>query len=337
MPKPGPILFDRGICPALLVKAPNDAYSRRGLQDLYLGKKVSPLLGLEPPRKAGSANDAKLEQLGRLSLSGMQEKYALLQDGRTLRLTEARERGTHILKPIVQNERLNRPEAMPANEHLSMQVARQVFNIQTAACGLVWLKQGGLAYVTRRFDYRDAGQKLQIEDFAGLAGYSPQTHGEDYKYLGNYSDLFALLKQYVPAYRLVAERLLTLMLYNYLISNADAHLKNFSLIETPLGDYRLAPAYDLLNTEMHIESDPFALNQGLLPTGERGGKVHEQFMRLAELADLPVMIVERFIGSLREREADVEHLVQASYLPESSQRQWLQLYQTRRAKLERGR
>ena len=336
MRKTKSIVFDRGICPAVLAEAPKDAYSRRGLRELFGGRQVSPLLDLDPPGLRATSSDAKWEQLGRLSLSGMQEKYALIQDGRKLRLTEPGERGTHILKPIVQNERLKRPEVMPANEHLSMQVASQVFGIQAAASGLVLLKEGGLAYVTRRFDYRDEGRKWQVEDLAGLMGYSPQTHGEDYKYLGSYADVFALLKRYVPAYRIEAERVLTLVLYNYLIGNADAHLKNFSLIETPLGDYRLAPAYDLLNTELHIEGPRFALNEGLLPAREAGGKVHEEFMRLAEGADLPVAIVERFIGSLREREPAVEHLVKASYLPASTQRQWLQLYHERRGKLERG-
>jgi HipA-like C-terminal domain len=43
-----------------------------------------------------------------------------------------------------------------------------------------------------------------------------------------------------------APKLLKLLLFNYLFANGDAHIKNFSLLETPLGDYRLSPAYDLL-------------------------------------------------------------------------------------------
>ncbi len=294
------------------------------------------MLQLVPPRSDMTSEALLAEQQGRLSLSGMQEKYAIIQDGRTLRLTVKGERGTHILKPVVSNDRLKRTAHMPANEHLSMQMAEQIFGIETAANGLVMLEDGSLAYLTRRFDYRTADIKFRMEDFASLAGYSPQTEGKDFKYKGSYLDAFQLLRKYVPAYQIEAEKLLTVLLFNYLISNGDAHLKDFSLLETTFGDFRLAPAYDLLNTEVHIVDTPFALDEGLLPPEHAGGKVHEEFTRLATLAELPTAIVEEFIANLGSVESQIEELVAASFLPERVKRQWLQLYQGRRAQLERG-
>ena len=44
----------------------------------------------------------------------------------------------------------------------------------------------GLAYITKRFDVLPDGSKLAQEDFASLAQRTPQTHGEHYKYEGNY-------------------------------------------------------------------------------------------------------------------------------------------------------
>lgn len=300
---------------------------------MFEGKSVSPFLELVPPPR--NIEEVLAEQLGRLSLSGMQEKYALIQEGKKIRLTAAGERGTHILKPIVKNDQVKRVEAMPANEHLSMQVAAQVFGIETAANGLVLLADGGLAYITRRFDYRTATEKFRMEDMASLAGYSPQTEGKHFKFKGNYLDVFKLLKKFVPAYRIEAEKFLNLLMFNYLISNGDAHLKNFSLLETHLGDFRLAPAYDILNTEIHIESTPFALDEGLLPSEHAGGQVHEEFKKLAELADLPPTIVDRFIQKLPGLEPKVEVLLEASFLPKKTKSQWLQMYQSRRAKLRR--
>lgn len=46
------------------------------------------------------------------------------------------------------------------------------------------------------------------------------------------------LRSHLPAYRLEAARLYKLLVFNYLFSNGDAHLKNFSLLETPQGDFR---------------------------------------------------------------------------------------------------
>jgi serine/threonine-protein kinase HipA len=41
---------------------------------------------------------------------------------------------------------------MPANEHLTMQIARQVYGIETAENALIFFKNGAQAYITRRFD-----------------------------------------------------------------------------------------------------------------------------------------------------------------------------------------
>ena len=43
-----------------------------------------------------------------------------------------------------------------------------------------------------------------------------------------------------------------LIIFNFLICNGDAHLKNFSVLETESGDFRLSPAYDLINTKLHV-------------------------------------------------------------------------------------
>jgi serine/threonine-protein kinase HipA len=41
-----------------------------------------------------------------------------------------------------------------------------------------------------------------------------------------------------------------------LICNSDAHLKNFSLLRNEEhGDYTLTPAYDLLNTRLHVPDE----------------------------------------------------------------------------------
>ena len=173
---------------------------------------------------------------------------------------------------------------MPANEHLTMQIARQVYGIETAENALIFFKNGDPAYITKRFDVKDDGTKLAQEDFAALSGSTPQTNGEHYKYLGNYLSLFQLMQLHLPAYKLEAPKLLKVLLFNYLFSNGDAHIKNFSLLETPLGDYRLSPSYDLLNSRIHIDDKDFALDDGLLPKNLAQGKISQQFALLAEQA-----------------------------------------------------
>src|SRR5690606_37015883 len=184
-------------------------------------------------------------------------------------------------------------------------------------------------------DVKEGGGKWAQEDFAALAGRTPQTHGEDFKYLGNILELFELLKTYVPAYQIESIKLFRLVLFNYLISNGDAHFKNFSLIETPLGDFRLSPAYDLLNSRIHIEDRDFALDDGLLPPKETPGKIKEQFFRLGELANIPKNQIVKIIKNMTTHEDKVLSLINASYLNEKTKRNYTQSYQTSLKKLLR--
>ena len=105
-------------------------------------------------------------------------------------------------------------------------------------------------------------------------------------------ELFELMKSHLPIYKLEAIRLFKLLVFNYLFSNGDAHLKNFSIVETPLGDYRLSPAYDLLNTRIHVDDNDFALDDGLLPKNKSQGKLSVQFKLMAEKADIKKKIIK---------------------------------------------
>ena len=106
----------------------------------------------------------------------------------------------------------------------------------------------------------------------------------------------------MPAYHVEAPKLFKLILFNYLTSNGDAHFKNFSLIETSLGDFRLSPAYDLLNSRIHINDRDFALEDGLLPKKDADGKVKEQFYKLGELAGIPIAQVQKIMELLVSNE-----------------------------------
>ena len=138
------------------------------------------------------------------------------------------------------------------------------------------------------------------DDFASLAGRTPQTHGEHYKYLDNYTELLELMKVHLPAYKLEAPKLFKLSIFNYLFSNGDAHFKYFSLLETPMGDYRLSPAYDLSYSRIHIEDKDFALEDGLLPRNLAKVSVIQQFNILAQLAGLSEKQVDDILGLSRQ-------------------------------------
>ena len=311
-----------------------DSYSRTALNRVFNGRKVSHILPYNSPAADEQTSELFEENRKRLSISGVQDKFSVLQEKNKLRLKKEGEQGTHILKPIPGAGK--NPDQMPANEHLTMQIARQVFGIETAENALIFFENGASAYITKRFDVREDGIKWAQEDFATLAGLTPQTHGEDYKYDGNYLHLFNLMQKYVPAYQVEAPKLFRLIMFNYLMSNGDAHYKNFSLIETSFGDFKLSPAYDLLNSRMHIEDKDFALSEGLLPPQDAKGKVHEQFFILGEKAGITKKQIDRIFGVLTGNVEEVKQLIQHSFLSEKFKRNYEQAYLTRLNKLTRN-
>ena len=313
-------------CPATLAPGFN-TYSRTGLNRVFQGKSVNHILPYDSPAFNEQTDELFEENQKRMSVSGVQEKFSVLLEKNRLRLTDENEQGTYILKPVP-NAGKN-PDQMPANEHLTMQIARQAYGIETAENALIFFKNGSPAYLTKRFDVKDDGTKLAQDDFASLAGRTPQTHGTHYKYLGNYSDLFSLLQTYLPTYKLEAPKLLKILMFNYLFSNGDAHLKNFSLLETPMGDYRLSPAYDLLNSRIHIADKDFALDDGLLPKNLAQGKISFQFAELSDRAGISEKLFRNIMALMLSKSALVEKLVTASFMNESTKRNYWQSYQGR--------
>lgn len=319
-------------CPGTLAVG-HTTYSRKCLSKVFKGKKVSHILPYYSPTSNSEMGDLFNNNRKSISISGVQEKYSLLLDKNKLRLINDGEQGEYILKPMPSVGK--RSEYMPANEHLTMQIAKQVYAIETAENALIFFKDGSPAYITKRFDLNDDGSKLAQEDFASLSGRTPQTYGENYKYLGNYLELFEIMKKFVPAYTIEATKLMKVLIFNYLFSNGDAHLKNFSLIETSMGDFKLSPAYDLLNSRIHIEDKDFALEDGLLPKTLSQGNIFSQFRILSENAGINKNIYYDILNTMLNQTDLVEKLIFSSFMDEKIQRNYFQSYKTRLNKLKK--
>lgn len=319
-------------CPGTLSEG-FDTYSRTALNRVFQGRKVHHMLPYVAPASNPETDELFDENRKHISISGVQEKFSVLLDKNKLRLINEGERGTYILKPIPGAGK--KRDQMPANEHLTMQIARQVYGIETAENALIFFKDGTPAYITKRFDVKEDGSKLAQDDFASLAKRTAQTHGEHYKYLGNYLELFELMQKYLSTYKLDAPKLLKILVFNYLFSNGDAHFKNFSILETPFGDYRLSPAYDLLNSRIHIDDRDFALDDGLLPKNLAQGKISFQFATLAEKALIPEKIFQDIMSLMTSRTDIVEKMIAASFLNDTTKRSYSQLYQGRLKQLSK--
>jgi serine/threonine-protein kinase HipA len=321
-------------CPGTLAEGFN-TYSPGCLRNLFNGKKVNHILPYEPPQQSEEVAAQFLENRKRISISGVQEKLSFILEKNQLRLTKAGEQGTYILKPIPGD--LKKVDQVPANEHLAMQLARQVYGINTAENALIFFKNGLPAYITKRFDVKEDGGKWGKEDFAALAGKTKDNAGPNFKYTYSYEEIGMLIQNFVPAWRVEIEKYFSLVVFNFLFSNGDAHLKNFSLLESSKGDYLLSPAYDLVNTRLHIDDTDFALDKGLFADDfkseeykERGHPSKTDFIVLAKRIGVKEHRCEKLLQPFLEKKKMVETLVNRSYLNDASKRGYLLMYNTKR-------
>ena len=324
-------------CPGTLVEG-YDTYSPAFLRRMFHGKKVSHILPYDAPQKNGSDTEKFLENRKRISISGVQEKLSLLLEKNQLRLTREGEHGVYILKPIPRD--LKKVDQVPANEHLTMQIASQVYGIYTADNGMIFFKDGSPAYITRRFDVKEDGSKWGKEDFATLAGKTKDTGGVNFKYEYSYEEVAALIVKYVPAWRVEIEKFFSLVIFNYLFSNGDAHLKNFALLETESRDHFLSPAYDLVNTRIHVDDTDFALNKGLFADNFESSvfkKTHhrgqEDFLEFARRIGIESSRAQKLIDPFLLKQEKVEVLINRSFLNEATKRAYLLNYNTKRNSL----
>ncbi len=308
-------------CPCTLLEG-FDTYSPAGLRLLFNRKKVSHILEFNAPKIDEEVAEKLRQNSKNISISGAQFKQSLVLESNKLRLTKFGESGEYILKPIPFRPPFGKEEELPANEHLTMQIAKQAYGIVTAECALVFFKNGEPAYITKRFDYAKNGLKIAQEDFAAISGKSKEKDGGNYRSSGSYEDLAQQMKKYVAAYAVEIEKYFERIVFNYLFSNGDAHLKNFSLRQAQRGDYLLSPAYDLIDTSIHLPSDSFfALEDGLFSNDfetesfkSLGYYAYDDFYEFGIRIGMLESRVKNLLDKYRTKNAHTLNLIHCSFL-----------------------
>lgn len=326
------------VCPGTLSTGFN-TYSPLCIRKVFDGKKVSHTMDFSIN---GDSQESIIASTNKISISGVQEKISgTIRKGRIV-ITPEGERGRYIIKPVPNQRSLRFRSNMPANEHLTMQIASQVYKIKTAANALAFFADGEPAYITKRFDYKADGTKIRQDDFASIAGKTERNSGKDFKYSGSYEDIAKLLRQSVSAWQVEMEKFFALVVFNYLFGNGDAHLKNFSLQETADGDYVLTPAYDLLNTSIHINDGDFALQGGLMPESEYSDvytrsshPCKDDFITFGTMIGVFPKKLHSIIGTFASEQPKVYELIENSFLDEKVKRMYKQSYQERLHRFQR--
>jgi serine/threonine-protein kinase HipA len=202
---------------------------------------------------------------------------------------------------------------LPKTEHIIMKFAGKL-GLETAETSLIKLKDGNDAFITRRFDRDRQGGKLHAEDFAQATGL---TRGTESEYHGSMELIAKVIRQSPMApddKKLSLQRLLKSALFNYMVGNSDAHLKNHSLIweQKPGGVYRLrlSPFYDIVPCRAYanLPDDELGLKLG----GINRGLTARHFAKFAEEScDLSTGDIKNFISQIRSERSYLVDLMRA--------------------------
>jgi serine/threonine-protein kinase HipA len=236
----------------------------------------------------------------RLSLAGTRDKLPVLFQENRVGITRGRPPSTHIVK--VPPPGL---EGFVANEAYCMALAREV-GLTVAVANP--LPAGHLeALSVERYDrFREGSEVRRIhqEDFCQANGRPPEMKYEAEGGPG-VADCARVIREYGAAPGSTVLRLLDALLFNFLIGNADAHSKNYSLLLEGAHTPQLAPLYDLLSTRAYGRR--FGRKMGM----KYGGEYRPEWLRGRHLDRLGDDLGVAYRGVRRHAREIAERTVQA--------------------------
>ena len=196
-----------------------------------------------------------------LSLTGASGKVGLYYDDKEGKwyLPGGMAPSTHIVK-----QSHIRLDGIVTNEQLSMMAARKC-GIDISESFIVNAGKGidsEVLFATKRYDRiidetspmigkLKRPYRIHQEDFAqamGIASFEKYER-EDRNYA---EKMFEIIRNYTRSPLEDQLRLWNRIVYNFVLGNTDAHIKNYSLLYDPhMGGISLAPAYDMLSTVIY--------------------------------------------------------------------------------------
>ncbi|MBP9682344.1 MAG: type II toxin-antitoxin system HipA family toxin [Bacteriovorax sp.] len=266
---------------------------------------------------------AKSQLNAKLTIAGVQKKLSLDlidEKGKMARMTFTDLWGRFIFKPK------GEPPHLPENEHLCLKLA-EVAKIQVEKGALIPTSTGELGFIAVRFD-RDAHyNEYHQEDFCQIL--DKETFK---KYNGSLEQVGKILKQKsdFPGDNLY--RLYEMTLFNFIIGNVDAHLKNISLIYENKSGMKtlLSPAYDLISTDLYIIDDNE--ETALAINGKKNKLRGSDFLALAAHFGISSAVHEKIISHFQNLVPIWDIVIDKSFIEENKKKEFKKII---RRKLDR--
>lgn len=302
-------------CYQLLEKGETDFHPQCSKK--IFGTTVPPVL---PYSKADIESLALEVVRSQITITGVQPKLSVdleKEKNGEKRFTIVGLWGGYILKPQTQYY-----ANLPENEDLTMHLA-EIAKIKTVPHSLIRFQDGSLAYITKRIDRDKKGGKIPMEDMCQLTEKLTEQ-----KYKGSHEQIAKKIVEYSAYPILDLINYFEVLLFCYLTGNADMHLKNFSLYKGT-GLYTLAPAYDLLSTQLVIPEDNEEL--ALTLNGKKRKLKSEDFNKLLNSFKVDEKAIKNIYEKFKKVLPSWYEFIDISFLPEEMKENYKQLLKKRSA------
>ncbi len=287
------------------------------------------LFGSEQPPEI-DFNNKKIESMAlelikqKKGVPGVQKKLSLSLT-KTEKLRSPKKRltivgylgGNYILKPPTSEYPF-----MPEIEDLTMHLAN-IAKLNVALHGLFPMQDGSLAYITKRFD-RDGEKKIATEDLCQLS----HKLTED-KYKSSHERVGKVIYRYATIPGEEVLKFFELILFCFIVGNADMHLKNFSLITEDISNITLAPWYDLLSTRLLFSTQQDSEDLALSLNGKKHNIRKNDFLEFGKNLKISDKAIQNTIEAMKENFSSWEQKIHKSFLNEKLKEQFCELIKMR--------
>ncbi len=272
------------------------------------------------PFTAKEQRELALQQASKISIQGVQPKLSVKLYVAKGEFELVEKGGTFIFKPPHQIF-----DELPQNEDFTMRLASLV-GLEVPLHGMIYNRDGSLTYFIRRFDRLPRGRKVAVEDFSQLMGFSRDT-----KYEASMEKLIPMLNKHCTFPLLEKRKLFRLTIFNFLVGNEDAHLKNFSLIRRE-GKVELSPAYDLVNSTIILSTQ----EELALPLNGKKNRLNyfdlfDYFGK--ERLGLSEQILMEEVQIFKNAFSDLDNLLSESFLSKDRQDRYFEVVNQRRLRI----
>lgn len=213
-------------------------------------KGVNPSLDRESLSLALTGSDFSFKQIRQAHYGSRASGIPGVQDKVSSKMLNAPVRSANIDYILKLN-----PDSVPfavQNESFFLGLANQC-GIETAKFKMLADSEGEHALRLKRFDRISSGAiklRLAAEDGCQVLNQYPSE-----KYNQDFITVATKLISLCPARAVAGLTLFKQLVFSWLIGNGDAHAKNYSILETPSGEWRISPAYDLLCTRYYQDRE----------------------------------------------------------------------------------